>query len=405
MDAAPVVILSEPSDEPQALRVAHVLAGLGVRCWVEGVEGQDAMTRSQALAGCRAVVAVLDEGGGAYGAIDAGATWKVPVFLLGREVQGDPPQLRLFCKRVAVAAGVTPSDWLVTQKSPGPWRLGGPSRRAVLAVGAVLGVAAALGALGVMLPRTPRAQALLARHEAIGLTASQTATGWALYFQLPAPPVELWYELGEGSGFRQTGAQPGAFDTTTGAPLAKSYVMVSQEELPGPTTVRVKFRRAGGSLEGPFELRVDPDAQAQAQARSALEDLAPSWIAFDEFQGQARVYFTPVLTFKHALQEIRVGVDDGPLDQGVRFKPSRRPGLDTDDELYRALPAGARSVSVELVLRDGSRLPVRTFPVTVARTQDSVPSPPHPPRTKMRTPRPSRDIVDPWETRLMNTRN
>jgi hypothetical protein len=392
-----VVILSEPSDEPQALRVAHLLEALGVRCWVEGVEGQDAMSRPQALAGCHAIVVVLDEGGGAYGAIDAGATWKVPVFMLGREAQQDRSQLRPFCERIATAVGAA-------ERSPGRRGLRGLSGRRLLAAGAALGVVAALGVLGLRFVRSTGERPSLARHEAIGLTASPTGSGWVLAFRLPAPPVELWYDLGTGAGFHQTGVQPGAFDPATGAPLAESYVMVGQEELPGPTTVRVKFRRSGGAMEGPFELPLDPDAQAQAAARSALEDMAPRWVTFGDLRGQPLVYFTPVLAFKHALREIQVGVDEGPIDQSVRFAPSRQPGVSAEDEVFRALPSGVRSVSIGLVLRDGSRLPVRTFPV--AMTQ----SPPSPPRPipalfKTKAPRPARDLIDPWATRVQDTRH
>jgi hypothetical protein len=253
----------------------------------------------------------------------------------------------------------------------------------------------------VVLARQPSALAPLMHRETVGVMASQTGAGWVLSFQLPAPPAELWYELASSPGFRQTGGQPGTVDPKTGAPLAKSYAVVGADEIRGPTTVRVKFRRSGGSMEGPFEIPFDPDAQALTQARSALEDMAPHWVAFRDFNEQTLVYFTPMLTFKHALSEIRVGLDGGPLDRSVRFSPSRQPGVGADDEAFRALPPGVRSVSIELVFRDGSRLPARTFPVVVDRppADPSIPRPAPPTARSPRPPRPAGRILDPWAGR------
>lgn len=402
MKSAPVVILSEPSDESQALLVAHTLEGLGVRCWLEEAETQGAPTRSQALSECRAIVVVVDEDGGAYGALDAGAACKVPVFILGRDAQRDRSQLRPFCERVAASVGAPPAGGPLGRRDPL-----GPLARGLLVAGAALGVFSALAILGVVVARRPTSLASVVNRETIGLTASQTGAGWVLSFHLPAPPAELWYELASSPGYHQTGAQPGTVDPKTGAPLAKSYATIGQDELRGPTTVRVKFRRSGGSMEGPFEVPFDPDAQALTQARSALEDMGPHWVAFGEFNGQTLVYFTPMLTFKHALREIRVGLDGGPPDRSVLFTPSRQAGVDANDEAFRTLPPGTRSVSIELVFRDGSRLPARTFPVVVERRPSSPPTPapaPTPKSHRMWAPRSGGRVVDPWATRSLDDR-
>lgn len=401
MESVQVVILSEPSDESQALLLVHTLEGLGIRCWLEGAEAQEAPPRSKALSECCAIVVVVDEDGGAYGALDAGATWKVPVFLLGRDAQRDRAQLRPFCERVAAAVRSTPAGTNERQGPSGRRDPLGPRGRGLLAAGVALGVCSALGLLGVVLARQPSALAPLVHRETVGVMASQTGAGWVLSFQLPAPPAELWYELASSPGFRQTGGQPGTVDPKTGAPLAKSYAVVGADEIRGPTTVRVKFRRSGGSMEGPFEIPFDPDAQALTQARSALEDMAPHWVAFRDFNEQTLVYFTPMLTFKHALSEIRVGLDGGPLDRSVRFSPSRQPGVGADDEAFRALPPEVRSVSIELVFRDGSRLPARTFPVVVDRppADPSIHRPAPPTARSPRSPRPAGRILDPWVDR------
>lgn len=410
MKSAPVVILSEPSDESQALLVAHTLEGLGVRCWLEGLEAQDGPSRSQALSECRAIVVVVDEDGGAYGALDAGATWKVPVFILGRDAQKDRAQLRPFCERVAAAVGSASTSASGSSGSASPTARRdplGPLGRGLLVACVALGVFSALGILGVVIARRPHGLASAVSRETVGMTASQTGAGWVLSFQLPAPPAELWYEIASSPGFHQTGVQPGTIDPKTGAPFAKSYATVGPDEIRGPTTVRVKFRRSGGSMEGPFEIPFDPDAQALTQARSALEDMGPHWVAFNDFNGQTLVYFTPMLTFKHALREIQVSLDGGPPERSVRFSPSRQPGVGSDDEAFRALPPGARSVSIELVFRDGSRLPVRTFPVVVERAPSSPPVSPHTPRfmrPSTRSPQPGGRVVDPWATRSLDDR-
>ena len=96
MEAAPVVVLFEPSDEPRAMVIGRTLEAMGVACWLEGLEGRQGPTRSQALAACRAIVVLVDEAGGAYGALDAGATWRVPVFVHGRQEEPGA-KLTAFC--------------------------------------------------------------------------------------------------------------------------------------------------------------------------------------------------------------------------------------------------------------------------------------------------------------------
>lgn len=376
---APVVILFEPSDEPQALRIARTLEGLGVTCWLEGIEGTSAPTRAQALASCRAVVVVLDNDGGAYGALDAGATWGVPVFVFGHENQSDRARLHPFCERVAAAVSTAKTSLRSA-----------PASRRLLGVGVACGVAISALVFGGVSILQRSVLPIMAANDRIGMTATSTGTDWTLFFRLPVQPVELWYELASSPGYRPTGVLPEASAQGT-PPLAKPYVILSADEVRGPTTVRVKFRRPGGPLEGPFEIPFDPQAQLIATARSALEDVAPRWISFAPMNGQVLVYFTALLVYKNAIREIRYGFDGAPLDRTVRLASA--PGITSDDEVYRALPPDTRSVSVEVIFRDGTRLPVRSFTPPPAPLPEAPPPAAIPPVTPR--PRTSRPLFDP----------
>ena len=387
MQPAPVVILFEPSDEPVALAISSTLDVLGARCWVEGLEVTGAPTRLQALASCRAIVVVRDEAGGAYGALDAGAISGMPVFVYERREGADErARLRTFCERVASVVRDSPAQSLASLGDAPLGRLAGRPLAVALVATLVVASLVAVGSLGWVgyrLAQDRSARVVSHPPAGVGLTATPNGAGWLLLFRFPSPPVEVQYELASSPGYRSTGAVPGSVDAS-GALLAKSYAMLGPDEVSGPTSVRVKYRLARGELQGPFELSFDPATAAVASARNTLDDLAPQWLSFREFDGRTLVYFTSLLVHKHALREIKVGLDEGALNQGVRFKPSSAPGLDSDDEMFRAIPPKTHSVSVQLVFRDGTSSTVRTFRVppdatgVAPRPTPFVPDPPAP---------------------------
>ena len=100
--------------------------------------------------------------------------------------------------------------------------------------------------------------------------------------------------------------------------------------------------------------------------KKALKVSKGRWIAFRNFHGNQLVYFSSLVTWKCAISELRYSVNGTALDQRWPL-PSCNPHVPYNIDLKTTkvlltLPLGqAKSVSVQIVFKDGSKSAVRSF--------------------------------------------
>lgn len=209
-----------------------------------------------------------------------------------------------------------------------------------------------------MLKRVPAEQ----RVKLMGLPGND---GWTITFNIADPSVrDIHYRTEENAPFKSTGVTDN-INKMTGLPMPNANV-----RLPGAfwqlREFAVKYTDAKGREHGPFKLAFDPRAQYLRFAKQVLGSI--EWVSFrDSSPGKRLAYFTALVAYKAALQEIRYSVDSPALDK--RFPLSAAgvtagiPGEIKDDTIYLPLPPAAAFVTVQIVYSDGTASEARRFDV------------------------------------------
>jgi Caspase domain len=184
--------------------------------------------------------------------------------------------------------------------------------------------------------------------------------GWNVVFSIADPTLGISWRIGETSDFRETGF----IDTLD--PRTRKRMPNPSIELPADAqaaTIQVRYVDASGELQGPFPIRFDPEAALIRDQRKILDMTATSWLSFREFNGLL-VYYTHLMSYRCAIREVRVGIDTAVPDKVLRGSacdhrdPSSIPHSATP---YLKLAPATKSVSVELVYRDGSVSEIKSF--------------------------------------------
>ncbi len=82
-----------------------------------------------------------------------------------------------------------------------------------------------------------------------------------------------------------------------------------------------------------------------------------SWLSFRDYDGKVLLYFTGLLSYRGAFEEIRWGVDVETPDRKLPFStpdPKNPYAVNTDDVLYLEVPAGTKFATVQLRYKDGT---------------------------------------------------
>jgi uncharacterized caspase-like protein len=184
--------------------------------------------------------------------------------------------------------------------------------------------------------------------------------GWNVVFSIADPTLGISWRIGETSDFRETGF----IDTLD--PRTRKRMPNPSIELPADAqaaTIQVRYVDASGELQGPFPIRFDPEAALIRDQRKILDMTATSWLSFREFNGLL-VYYTHLMSYRCAIREVRVGIDTAVPDKVLQMPacdprdPSSIPHSATP---YLKLAPATKSVSVELVYRDGSVSEIKSF--------------------------------------------
>ncbi|MDB5584903.1 MAG: peptidase caspase catalytic subunit p20 [Bradyrhizobium sp.] len=184
--------------------------------------------------------------------------------------------------------------------------------------------------------------------------------GWTVVFSIAEPTLGISWRIGEASAFRETGF----IDTLD--PRTRKRMPNPSIELPADApaaVIQVRYVDAQGELQGPFPIRFDPEAALTRDQRKILDMTATSWLSFREFNGLL-VYYTPLMSNRCAIREVRVGIDSAVPDKVLKMPACdpRDPSVIPHEATpYLKLAPATKSVSVELTYRDGSVSEIKSF--------------------------------------------
>jgi hypothetical protein len=189
---------------------------------------------------------------------------------------------------------------------------------------------------------------------------SRHNSGWTVVFSIVDPTLGISWRMGEAGDFRETGF----IDTLD--PRTRKRMPNPSIELPADApaaTIQVRYVDTSGEVQGPFPIRFDPEAALIRDQRKVLDMTATSWLSFREYNG-LMVYYTHLISYRCAIREVRVGIDSTVPDQVLKMPPCdpKDPSvIPREAQPYLKLAPATKSVSVELVYRDGSVSEIKSF--------------------------------------------
>jgi hypothetical protein len=184
--------------------------------------------------------------------------------------------------------------------------------------------------------------------------------GWTVVFSIADPTLGISWRLGENGDFKETGFMD-ALDPRTRKRIPNSSAQLDADT--PATTIYVRYVDTNGDLKGPYPIRFDPEAALIRDQRKILDMTASSWLSFREFNGLL-VYYTHLVSYRCAIRQARIGIDTTVPDKVIQLPPCdmREPhAIPSNASTYVKLPAGTKSVSVELTFKDGSLSELRNF--------------------------------------------
>src|SRR6476661_6541253 len=191
--------------------------------------------------------------------------------------------------------------------------------------------------------RSTRPIAMFSRHNG----------GWTVVFSIADPTLGISWRIGDAGEFRETRFID-TLDPRTRKRMPNPSIELAADA--PAATIQVRYVDASGELQGPFPIKFDPEAALIRDQRKILDMTATSWLAFREFNGLL-VYYTHLVSYRCAIREVRIGVDNAVPSQVLKMPPCdmRDPSAITAGmPLYMKLAPATQFVSVELTYRDGS---------------------------------------------------
>ncbi len=195
----------------------------------------------------------------------------------------------------------------------------------------------------------------------VSASGMRSNAGWSVTLSIADTVKEILYRVGREGEFRSTGFLPG-IRTQAGLPMAKPSIELPPDA--ARAVIQVKYKDPRDREHGPYEVVFDPEVMLLESTKSALELTRNSWLSFRDYDGKVLLYFTPLLSYRSALSEIRYGLDTDTPDKTFAFSPAdpRQPyAVDPDDPLWLTVPETTRYAVVQLTYKDGTRSEVVTI--------------------------------------------
>lgn len=198
----------------------------------------------------------------------------------------------------------------------------------------------------------------------VKLNAVRANQGWMLNLAIADRVQEIFVQL-PGEDFKSTGFVNNAMDPTTGRPIA--YPMF---ELPGNAAameIGIRYKDIRGQDQGPFQVRFNPNAALVSGQKDILERLSNGWLSYRDFNGKRLVYFTHLISYRCAIDEVRYGLDTDAPDQVFDIgecdpsNPHAIPSSGPGSTVFTDIPKPTKYISVQLTYADGTRSEVHRF--------------------------------------------
>jgi class 3 adenylate cyclase len=184
-------------------------------------------------------------------------------------------------------------------------------------------------------------------------------TSWVASLHMPEAPTAISYRVGESGEFRSTGLSQATDPRTGRAMPVSSFELPADQEA---TPIYVAYDDANGRKAGPFVINFDPTAALTAGQRDILERNSGGWVAFQP--GGDLLYYTPLVSYRCAIETARIGYDGGALDKMLPLPPCNEKNphaVPPGTTVYVAIPRSVQAVSVQLTYVDGTRSEAKTF--------------------------------------------
>jgi hypothetical protein len=189
---------------------------------------------------------------------------------------------------------------------------------------------------------------------------TRSNSGWMVHVSLPEAATQFGYRIGAEGEFTDPGFID-SLDQRTGQRLPKTYFEMPPDQ--GKTTIYVTWRDRRGEQAEIFPIAFDPNAALSGEQKATLEQFWTSWIAFREFQGM-KVYFTHLITYRCAINEVRYGYNGAAPDKVFTLPPcdpADPHSVPYEAKVFMNVPPKTASMSVQLTYVDGTKSPVRSF--------------------------------------------
>ena len=184
---------------------------------------------------------------------------------------------------------------------------------------------------------------------------------WTVNVSLPEAATQFGYRIGDQGSFIDAGFID-ALDQRTGQRMPKTYFELPPDQ--GKTKLYVTWRDRRGEQADIVTINFDPQAALAESEKKILEVLWTAWIDFRDWNGAMLVYFSHLITYRCAIQEVRYGYNGGTIDQIYKLPPCNildPNSVPEDAKIYMKAPAKTKSMQVQLTYLDGTQSPVRSF--------------------------------------------
>jgi Caspase domain len=185
--------------------------------------------------------------------------------------------------------------------------------------------------------------------------------GWTVNVSLPEPATQFGYRIGDQGAFTDAGFVE-ALDQRTGQRMPKTHFELPPDQ--GKTKLYFTWRDKRGEQADVVTINFDPQAALAESEKKILEELWTAWIDFRDWNGAMLVYFSHLVTYRCAIQEVHYGYNGGPVDQVYKLPPCNildPNSLPEDAKIDMKIPPKTKSMQVQLTYLDGTQSPLRTF--------------------------------------------
>ncbi|MCA9121293.1 MAG: hypothetical protein H6822_18145 [Planctomycetaceae bacterium] len=188
----------------------------------------------------------------------------------------------------------------------------------------------------------------------VTLTAVKTNAAWMLHVEIVGLVKEIFFRENEQDEFESTGLLP-EVDPRTGFPMPNKTIELRNDI--EKTTLNFKYTDVRDRERGPYDVVFDPAIEHQRFAKSILQRFTSTWVAMRDYDGKRLLYFSTLMSYRAAIEEVRYGLGVEVPDKIYDMPPDdpKNPGAITEDFLtYIEIPGDTELVTVQLKFKDGT---------------------------------------------------